>query len=196
MPSWASAEPAASTSAIPSSDACFMVSTPVGVRAVFAAVRERPMKRNHAWSSPVAGCAGGVKRAGARWPRSSGFRGAHDGSGFSPRGLRRFLTRTRGNRRLTADDGHGSMSSTSAHVVNASPDTSGSRDGIMTPRFARLLFSLLLPLLLLLPACALPLHAAEASPPRLMLATSTSHDAAPSPAWVIEKTHLSPGRCA
>src|SRR3546814_4120886 len=54
-----------------------MVSTPVGVRAVFAAVRERPMKRNHAWSSPVAGCAGGVKRAGARWPRSSGFRGAH-----------------------------------------------------------------------------------------------------------------------
>src|SRR3546814_20567155 len=95
----------------------------------------------------------------ARWPRSSGFRGAHDGSGFSPRGLRRFLTRTRGNRRLTADDGHGSMSSTSAHVVNASPDTSGSRDGIMTPRFARLLFSLLLPLLLLLPACALPLQA-------------------------------------
>src|SRR3546814_18806763 len=138
-----------------------MVSTPVGVRAVFAAVRERPMKRNHAWSSPVAGCAGGVKRAGARWPRSSGFRGAHDGSGFSPRGLRRFLTRTRGNRRLTADDGHGSMSSTSAHVVKASPDTSGPRDGILNPRLAPLLLSLLLHQPPLLPAHALPLHPAD-----------------------------------
>src|SRR3546814_9290025 len=79
------------------------------------------------------------------------------------------------------------MSSTSAHVVNASPDTSGSRDGIMTPRFARLLFSQFLPLLLLLPACALPLHAAEASPPRLMLATGYQDGVDASRYWVSEK---------
>ncbi|HEY9541394.1 MAG TPA: DNA ligase, partial [Luteimonas sp.] len=57
----------------------------------------------------------------------------------------------------------------------------------MTPRFARLLFSQFLPLLLLLPACALPLHAAEASPPRLMLATGYQDDVDASRYWVSEK---------
>src|SRR3546814_10855688 len=56
-------------------------------------------------------------------------------------------------------------------------------DGTMTPHFARLL----LLLSLLLPACLPPLHAAEASPPRLMLATGYQDDVDASRYWVSEK---------
>src|SRR3546814_11894760 len=87
------------------------------------------------------------------------------------------------------------MSSTSAHVVNASPDTSGSRDGIMTPRFARLLFSHFLPLLLLLPACSFPLLPPQPSPPRLMLATAFQLRFSPSPFLVCALLHSLPSRC-
>src|SRR5690606_6511776 len=74
------------------------------------------------------------------------------------------------------------MSSTPTHAIGASPGVSGSRDGIMTTRFAHPLLSLLL----LLPAWALPLHA-YASPPRLMLATGYQDDVDASRYWVSEK---------
>ena len=53
----------------------------------------------------------------------------------------------------------------------------------MSRRFIRLL----LPLFLLLPACLSPLHAAEASPPRLMLATGYQDGVDASRYWVSEK---------